>query len=478
MTIVMVIGLIVGLSGSARGELIWDADIQGYIEAPVYEAAPPVVPCWDNAELLWDETHDTDGDDLYGNYSNLAAMLPGWGINATQLFMIPISAATLAGYDILVLIDNEGTYTNQEVADIQAWINGGGKLLMIGENWGAFNPTQNNLVIAPYGIQFYDAPGYTTGSSNFAPHPITAGLSMISWAAGDAVNVSAPAAALAWDNSNQYTIAINQGGGIVLVMCDSNMMDNSTIGNNNNTLCMQNVMNYLGISYAPFDVVITLTPVITPIVIPAGGGTFEYDLTISNNDTFAGIFDGWIYAILPTGGQTGNVLQRIGLQIGSGASIIREGMTQTLPAIAPSGLYYYVGCAGELSINDIYSADSLEFTKSAAEGQGSVEGWALYGWDNEVSGNKVSAAKSNLRISGANPFNPMTSISFEIGEAAEISLKVFNISGQMVTELVEGYTEAGIYEVKFDGSNLSSGVYFVRLYTGAEVRTQKVMLLK
>jgi flagellar hook assembly protein FlgD len=59
-----------------------------------------------------------------------------------------------------------------------------------------------------------------------------------------------------------------------------------------------------------------------------------------------------------------------------------------------------------------------------------------------------------------------------------VSLKVYNILGQLVTTLVNGEQEAGYHEVRFDGSNLSSGVYFYRLQAGSFVETRKLLLLR
>ena len=468
-----------GLDTVSYGDLIWNEDSQCYIEEATNEYPPPVNPSLDNAELLWDDTHDTDGDDLYVNYSTLAGMLPGWGINATQIAAGPLTAALLSNYDILVLIDAESVYTGQEITDIQNWIAGGGKLLMIGEHVGAFNPEANNLVIAPYNIQFYDYPGgYVTGATNFAAHPITAGLTEISWAAGDALSVNAPADALAWNTSNANGLAVNESGVVVVVMGDSNMMDNTYIGNDDNIQCMQNVMNYLGITYEPFDVVMTLTPVNPPIQIPIAGGMFEYDIDITNNDVFAGNFDGWIYAALPGGGQTGALLLRTGLTLAPGTSIIRPGMTQNVPSAAPAGTYSYTGCVGQYSNNDIYSSDSFDFEKLGADGSSYSGGWELYGWGSQPAVSSIVPAASKLRISGPNPFNPETSICFDIAEAGEISLKVFNAAGQMVSELVSGYTPAGEYTVKFNAGSLSSGIYFAKLETAGCVKTVKLLLTK
>jgi hypothetical protein len=58
-----------------------------------------------------------------------------------------------------------------------------------------------------------------------------------------------------------------------------------------------------------------------------------------------------------------------------------------------------------------------------------------------------------------------------------VSLTVFDILGREVAVLVNEGRDAGVHEVKFDGSNLSSGVYFCRLQAGSFVQTRKLLLL-
>lgn len=77
-----------------------------------------------------------------------------------------------------------------------------------------------------------------------------------------------------------------------------------------------------------------------------------------------------------------------------------------------------------------------------------------------------------------NPFNPVTHIEFSLDEPGDISLKVYNISGEEVKVLLKGYHMAGIYKVDFDGSGYSSGIYFYRLETGEFTQTRKMILIK
>ncbi len=77
-----------------------------------------------------------------------------------------------------------------------------------------------------------------------------------------------------------------------------------------------------------------------------------------------------------------------------------------------------------------------------------------------------------------NPFNPSTTITFSLPEAANIKLTVFNAIGQEIAELLKGNVEAGNHSITFDADNLNSGIYFYKLETGKFVSIKKMILLK
>jgi len=77
-----------------------------------------------------------------------------------------------------------------------------------------------------------------------------------------------------------------------------------------------------------------------------------------------------------------------------------------------------------------------------------------------------------------NPFNPSTTISFHLPETGFVSLKIYDLLGNEVKTLINEERHVGEYSVKFDGSNLSSGVYFYRLASGNFSETKKLLLLK
>jgi hypothetical protein len=83
-----------------------------------------------------------------------------------------------------------------------------------------------------------------------------------------------------------------------------------------------------------------------------------------------------------------------------------------------------------------------------------------------------------LKQNYPNPFNPNTTIRYEMQKSTEVRLSVYDLLGREVTVLVNERRDARVHEVKFDGSNLASGVYFYRLQAGDFVQTRKLLLLK
>ena len=77
-----------------------------------------------------------------------------------------------------------------------------------------------------------------------------------------------------------------------------------------------------------------------------------------------------------------------------------------------------------------------------------------------------------------NPFNPATRIDFALPKESNVTLKVFNLLGQVVTTLVDGKQIAGKHSVVFDAARFASGLYFYQIKAGDYVSTKKMMLLK
>jgi hypothetical protein len=98
--------------------------------------------------------------------------------------------------------------------------------------------------------------------------------------------------------------------------------------------------------------------------------------------------------------------------------------------------------------------------------------------------NPVTVPKTfALRQNSPNPFNPATRVSYDLPKASDVRVSVFNVLGQHVKDLVNGYQEAGSYEVVWNGkdeqgASVASGVYFYRIKTSEFSDTKKMLLLK
>ena len=82
-----------------------------------------------------------------------------------------------------------------------------------------------------------------------------------------------------------------------------------------------------------------------------------------------------------------------------------------------------------------------------------------------------------------NPFNPPTTIRFDMPVPGEVSISIYNISGQLVSDLFSGFQAAGTHNLVWDGKDghgimMSSGMYFYRLKTAGFVQTKRMLLLK
>ena len=77
-----------------------------------------------------------------------------------------------------------------------------------------------------------------------------------------------------------------------------------------------------------------------------------------------------------------------------------------------------------------------------------------------------------------NPFNPSTTIEFTIPNYSYVSIKVYDIRGRLVSTLIDNYYNPGFHQIKWNGKDHSSGVYFVKMISEDFVSTQKLMLIK
>jgi hypothetical protein len=130
----------------------------------------------------------------------------------------------------------------------------------------------------------------------------------------------------------------------------------------------------------------------------------------------------------------------------------------------------------------VYNVD-MSLTDSLHVVDSSVHTMLLYAYHSVlIFGIKERSAfiplSSGLHQNYPNPFNPVTTIRFELPAKTVVNLGVYNLLGEKIRTLLFGEQNAGVHEINFDGSNVSSGVYFYRLQTRDVTLTRKLTILR
>jgi hypothetical protein len=129
-------------------------------------------------------------------------------------------------------------------------------------------------------------------------------------------------------------------------------------------------------------------------------------------------------------------------------------------------VYFGIGLE---QIDDVNIIDSLV----ARSVRWLTEGIVL---DNPVEG--AVPTEYTLEQNYPNPFNPSTTISYSIPKEAQVSLKIYDVMGREVVEVVNERQSVGAYNVEFDAASLASGTYFYKLTAGEFISVKKMVLLK
>jgi hypothetical protein len=137
---------------------------------------------------------------------------------------------------------------------------------------------------------------------------------------------------------------------------------------------------------------------------------------------------------------------------------------------ALSAHYIHLGTAGQAVVDACESSNNL--LRSGI--------WQLWALPTGVAPPDAPAVPTTYMLyqNFPNPFNPRTLIRFDIPVSSFASLVVMNVLGQEVACLASERKEPGSYQIQFDASTLSSGVYFYRLHAGDFVQTRKLMLVR
>ena len=139
------------------------------------------------------------------------------------------------------------------------------------------------------------------------------------------------------------------------------------------------------------------------------------------------------------------------------AQSLTEGNTTTLIIVNPTGSNLFTS-NGDFTIESVIASN--------------------YQGDSQLSTSVNMLKGFSIGAAYPNPFNPTTQMSLTLNTSADVSVKVFNMNGQLVDVIANGQMSSGSYSFTWDGTNVSSGVYFIQTEVGLKVHSQKIMLVK
>jgi len=99
-------------------------------------------------------------------------------------------------------------------------------------------------------------------------------------------------------------------------------------------------------------------------------------------------------------------------------------------------------------------------------------------YSDEVNVDVLGPIQFELAQNYPNPFNPSTTIKFTLPQSSDVTLKIYNALGQEVSTLISGFMESGLHSVKFNASELKSGIYFYKIDTDLYSDVRKMTLIK
>ena len=162
----------------------------------------------------------------------------------------------------------------------------------------------------------------------------------------------------------------------------------------------------------------------------------------------------------------------------AGVELHTEGDYEITDSILPEGWEYFtdndVIVMVDLEGRGLEGPLELQFEGNLMLKENIISDWN----GNACNADIYVPSKVSLDMPYPNPFNPTTSISYDIAQDSYVKLNIYNLSGQLVEVLVDNKQVAGHYTMTWDANGYSSGIYFVRLETSQGILKQNLMLMK
>ncbi|MBD3234749.1 MAG: T9SS type A sorting domain-containing protein [candidate division Zixibacteria bacterium] len=224
---------------------------------------------------------------------------------------------------------------------------------------------------------------------------------------------------------------------------------------------------------------VDMVPDDDPVIVQPGG-SFGYTGALLNPTEEALAFDVWVGVIYENQFFQTRLFE--GTEpLGPGEFLTRH-FRQYVPNYAPLGDYRYIAYGG----NYPSKCDSVwfDFTVEGAPLADGNRDWGVTESVPDKIGRVQTCGRegdlpSLISIDNSpNPFNAATTITYQLPEAANVNLAIYNLSGQKIATLVDGVNSAGEYSVTWEASDEASGIYFYKLTAGENSTARRMVLLK
>ncbi|MCX6639057.1 MAG: SBBP repeat-containing protein [bacterium] len=224
---------------------------------------------------------------------------------------------------------------------------------------------------------------------------------------------------------------------------------------------------------------IETTPISPPITIPANGGSFQYNIIVHNLVTTPQTFQIW-NKVRNSIGQYTPVFGPISRSLPGGANPTCV-LAQAIAGSISSGTLCFISYIGTYP-SRVQDSSFFTITKSTVAdggpwiGESSVSGDIFDEY--AITTTEIIPEDYTLEQNYPNPFNPMTMLKLGLPQAGNVNLAVYNMMGQKVATLVDGWRHGGYHHIAWDASGLAAGIYFCRVRVGDFTATKKLVVMK